>query len=122
MRILVIDVGGTHVKVLANRSQEVVGNSVRSENDTGEDGRCGASRHADGNTMPSRLAYPGPVVGVAPSLNPTTLGGGWVGFDSRRRLTGNKDYQDAAMQALGSYQGGRMLFLVWAPDWLCPDR
>jgi hypothetical protein len=46
MRILVIDVGGTHVKLLATAHKKLLKNSVRSENDTGEDGHCGASCHS----------------------------------------------------------------------------
>ncbi len=45
MKILVIDIGGTHVKVLASGRTKVGGNSIRSENDAREDGHCGASRH-----------------------------------------------------------------------------
>src|SRR5262245_7426525 len=58
------------------------------------------------------VGYPGPVLRGRPVANPKNLGGGWVGFDFRKacgkpvRLV-----NDAAMQALGSYGGGRMLFL-----------
>src|SRR5262249_38724770 len=58
------------------------------------------------------LGYPGPVLHGKPVVNPKNLGGGWVGFDFARAF-GKPVHivNDAAMQALGSYQGGRMLFL-----------
>lgn len=58
------------------------------------------------------LGYPGPVVHGKPLRDPVNLGPGWVGFDFQkafRRPT--RIINDAAMQALGSYRGGRMLFL-----------
>src|SRR5258708_3651593 len=58
------------------------------------------------------IGYPGPVVHGKPVAEPTNLGGGWVGFDFRRAFgCPVKVINDAAMQALGSYKGGRMLFL-----------
>lgn len=58
------------------------------------------------------IGYPGPVVHGRPLLEPRNLGRGWVGFDFAARLgKPTKVINDAAMQALGSYDGGRMLFL-----------
>ncbi len=58
------------------------------------------------------IGYPSPVVGGRPLLNPTNLGGGWVGFDFEAAFgCPVRVMNDAAMQALGSYHGGRMLFL-----------
>jgi predicted NBD/HSP70 family sugar kinase len=58
------------------------------------------------------IGYPGPVVHGRPVIEPRHLGGGWVGFDFRRAFgCPVKLINDAAMQALGSYKGGRMLFL-----------
>jgi polyphosphate glucokinase len=58
------------------------------------------------------IGYPGPVVHGRPVSEPYHLGGGWVGFDFARAFGHHvKVINDAAMQALGSYQGGRMLFL-----------
>jgi len=112
MKILVVDVGGTHVKILATGQRE--------------------HRQADsGPTMTARrmvsvvkrlsagwsydhvaIGYPGPVVHGHPVAEPHNLGGGWVGFDFRRAFSRPvKVINDAAMQALGSYRGGRMLFL-----------
>jgi polyphosphate glucokinase len=58
------------------------------------------------------IGYPGAVIGGRPLHEPKNLGGGWVGFDFRKALGGPvKIVNDAAMQALGGYEGGRMLFL-----------
>jgi len=58
------------------------------------------------------IGYPGAVVHDRPVSEPYHLGGGWVGFDFRRAFGHPvKIVNDAAMQALGSYEGGRMLFL-----------
>ena len=58
------------------------------------------------------MGYPGPVVHGHPLREPHNLGGGWVGFNFRHAFGRPiKIINDAAMQALGSYRGGRMLFL-----------
>jgi polyphosphate glucokinase len=58
------------------------------------------------------IGYPGPVVHGRPVSEPYNLGSGWVGFDFTRAFGHRvKVVNDAAMQALGSYKGGRMLFL-----------
>src|SRR5277367_5447154 len=58
------------------------------------------------------IGYPGPVVHGRPLREPYNIGGGWVEFNFRKAFGRPvKIVNDAAMQALGSYQGGRMLFL-----------
>ncbi len=58
------------------------------------------------------IGYPGPVVHGRPVHEPYNLAKGWVGFDYAKALgCPVKVINDAAMQALGSYKGGRMLFL-----------
>jgi polyphosphate glucokinase len=58
------------------------------------------------------LGYPGPVLRSRPVLEPHNLGGGWVGFDYQRAFGKPvKIINDAAMQALGRYKKGKMLFL-----------
>jgi polyphosphate glucokinase len=58
------------------------------------------------------IGYPGPVLHGRPVAEPHNLGVGWVGFDFRKAFGKPvKLVNDAAMQALGSYEGGRMLFL-----------
>ena len=58
------------------------------------------------------IGYPGPVVRNRPIAEPHNLGKGWVGFDFEKAFgCPVKMVNDAAMQALGSYKGGKMLFL-----------
>jgi polyphosphate glucokinase len=58
------------------------------------------------------IGYPGPVLNGRPVAEPHNLASGWVGFDfSHAFRKPVKVVNDAAMQALGSYRGGRMLFL-----------
>jgi polyphosphate glucokinase len=58
------------------------------------------------------VGYPGPVLGGRPIAEPHNLGRGWVGFDFARAFGRPvKVVNDAALQALGSYKGGKMLFL-----------
>jgi len=112
MNILAIDVGGSHVKVLAS-------------------GQTGPRKFESGPTLtPSRMVekvkaltadwpygalaigYPGLVVHDRIAAEPRNLGRGWLGFDFSRAFgLPVRIINDAAMQALGSYEGGRMLFL-----------
>ncbi len=112
MRVLVIDVGGTHIKMLAT-------------------GRKMPVKFASGPEMTARQMVSGvkeavaqwrfdavsigvPCVVLHDKLvsEPRNLGGGWVGFNFARAFGRPvKLINDAAMQALGSYKGGRMLFL-----------
>jgi polyphosphate glucokinase len=112
MNVLVVDVGGTHVKILA----------------TGQKEPC---KLASGPTMTAPqmvtgvrkavskwrydvvcIGYPGPVMSNRPMAEPHNLGRGWVGFDFEKAFRRPvKVINDAAMQALGSYKGGKMLFL-----------
>jgi polyphosphate glucokinase len=112
MKVLVVDVGGTHVKVLAT----------------------GATEHRQFESGPGLLpkqliqgirkivrgwsydvvsiGYPGTVLHNRPVGEPHNLGHGWVGFDFKTAFGRPvKLMNDAAMQALGSYRGGKMLFL-----------
>jgi polyphosphate glucokinase len=58
------------------------------------------------------IGYPGLVAGGRPVREPNNLGPGWVGFDFARTFCSPvRIINDAAMQALGSYNGGTMLFL-----------
>lgn len=58
------------------------------------------------------LGFPGPIINQHPLREPHNLGCGWVGFDFKKAFGHPvKIINDAAMQALGSYEGGRMLFL-----------
>lgn len=112
MNVLVIDVGGTHVKVLAT------GRKIHRQFASGKHltpRRLVAavrSLVADWKYDAISIGYPGPVCGNRPKSEPWNLGKGWVRFDFRRAFKCPvKIINDAAMQALGSYRGGRMLFL-----------
>jgi len=112
MNVLVVDVGGTHVKVLAT------GQETRREFDSGPtltpgEMVAGVKKVAEGWPYDVvSIGYPGPVLRGRPLLEPVNLGPGWVGFDFEAAFgCPVKVVNDAAMQALGSYKGGRMLFL-----------
>jgi polyphosphate glucokinase len=112
MKVLAIDIGGTHVKILAT-------------------GQTNPREFPSGPTMtPAQMVagvkefagewkydvvaigYPGAVLHDRPVTEPHNLASGWVGFDYRKAFGRPvKIINDAAMQALGSYQGGKMLFL-----------
>src|SRR5215467_9248665 len=112
MRVLSVDVGGTHVKILASRHKE-------------------SRRFESGPTLTAKqmvfevqklagdwlydvvsVGYPGPVLQHRPVAEPHNLGPGWVGFDFEKAFgCPVRVINDAAMQALGSYQGGKLLFL-----------
>lgn len=111
-KILVLDIGGTTVKMLASGQEEV--RKVPSGP------KMTAARMADEVKEATRdweyeavsIGYPGAVGNNGPCLEPKALGPGWVGFDFAAAFGKPvKIINDAAMQALGSYDGGRMLFL-----------
>jgi predicted NBD/HSP70 family sugar kinase len=111
-KVLVIDVGGTNVKMLATGQKE-------------------PRKYPSGPTMTAQkmvqivkqatrdwdydriaLGYPGPIINGHPLREPHNLGSGWMGFDFRKAFgCPVKVINDASMQALGSYKGGSMLFL-----------
>lgn len=111
-KILVVDVGGTHVKVLAT------GQNVPRKAESGKHltpGRMVSSvckLAADWEFDFVSIGYPGPVLNNQPALEPWNLGKGWVHFDFKKAFGRPvKIINDAAMQALGSYRHGKMLFL-----------
>ena len=112
MRILVIDVGGTHVKVLATGQKQRVEFPSGPKMTPAKMVAAVRAATADWKYDAVSIGYPGAVVHGRPIIEPSHLGSGWVGFDFRKALGRPvKIVNDAAMQALGSYQGGRMLFL-----------
>src|SRR5262245_24123162 len=111
-RVLTIDIGGSNIKILATGETEP------------------RKRRSGKNLTPMKLVeivrqlavewsyeavsigYPGLVGNQGPSSEPGNLGAGWVGFDFASAFgLPVRIMNDAAMQALGSYEGGRMLFL-----------
>jgi len=112
VRVLVIDVGGTHVKVLATGRREPV--EIPSGPRMTARAMVQAVRKATGawKYEAVSIGYPGPVVHGKPVAEPVNLGGGWIRFSFEKAFGRPvKMINDAAMQALGTYQGGRMLFL-----------
>ena len=112
MNVLVVDIGGTHVKVLAT------GHKVHREFDSGptltpKQMVAGVKKLvADWKYEAISIGYPGPVLRNRPVSEPWNLGKGWAGFDFEAAFKCPvKVVNDAAMQALGSYKGGKMLFL-----------
>jgi polyphosphate glucokinase len=112
MKILAIDVGGTNVKLLATGQEEErrISSGPTLSAPMMVEQVLTATRDWDYEVV--SIGYPGPVVNGKPVLEPKNLAPGWVGFDFAAAFSRPvKVINDAAMQALGSYEGGRMLFL-----------
>src|SRR5262245_32991713 len=112
MKVLVVDVGGTHVKILATGQKQHLEFSsgprltakqmVAGVKNLAKDWRYGAVS----------IGYPGVVIRNRAVADPYNLGQGWAGFDFESVFKCPvKVINDAAMQALGSYKHGKMLFL-----------
>lgn len=112
MNILVIDVGGTHVKFLVNAQEEPRKMASGPEMTAKAMVDLVLENTRDWTYDAVSIGYPGPVSHGAPLMEPHNLGRGWVGYDFAAHFgKPAKVINDAAMQALGSYEGGRMLFL-----------
>jgi len=112
VRILVVDVGGTNIKLTATGGAKPLKIPSGPRMTAAKMVRLVRKAVADWGYDVVSIGYPGPVVHGKPVAQPRNLGGGWVGFDFRRAFgCPVKLINDAAMQALGSYKGGRMLFL-----------
>jgi len=112
LKILVIDVGGTHVKVLATGQKEhrefLSGKGLTPKRMVAGVRKLVADWDYDVITM----GYPGPVAKGQPILDPWNLGKGWINFNFKAAFKCPiKIVNDAAMQALGGYRNGKMLFL-----------
>lgn len=112
MKVLVVDVGGTNVKLMASDA-DGPRKFKSGKRLTPSHLVDGVAEHAEGWEYDAiALGYPGAVGPDGPIAEPGNLGHGWVGFDFAAALGRPvKVSNDAAMQALGGYEGGRMLFL-----------
>ena len=111
-KILVVDIGGTNVKLLATGHRTPV--KIPSGPEMTPRKMVTAVRKAAADWQYSKVSigYPGPVLNGKPVSDPHNLACGWVGFDFHKAFGRPvKLVNDAAMQAIGSYEGRRMLFL-----------
>jgi polyphosphate glucokinase len=111
-RVLAVDVGGTHVKILATGKKEK--REVASGTGMTAAQMVSSVRKLaqDWKYQVVSIGYPGPVLHNRPVAEPRNLGAGWMGFDFEEAFgRPTKIINDAAMQALGSYRSGKMLFL-----------
>jgi polyphosphate glucokinase len=110
--VLVVDIGGSHIKILAS------GKKRRRMIDSGPNLTPSAAVAAvrelagDWKYRAISIGYPGPVAHNRPALDPRNLGAGWRNFDFAKAFgLPVRVVNDALLQAIGSYEGGRMLFL-----------
>jgi polyphosphate glucokinase len=112
VKILAIDVGGTHIKLLASGervSREFTSGPSLTPQVMVQQVKALATDWSYGAIS---IGYPGLVIHGRIAAEPSNMGHGWVGFDFSKAFgCPVKVENDAAMQALGSYEGGRMLFL-----------
>ncbi|MHB1423521.1 MAG: ROK family protein [Gemmataceae bacterium] len=112
MVILVIDVGGTHIKLKLQGGEET--RKFPSGPDMTPQKMIDVVRESTADWKYDRvtIGFPSPVLNDLIQREPVNLASGWIGFDFAAALgCPVKLINDAAMQALGSYEGGRMLFL-----------
>jgi len=110
--VLVLDIGGTNVKVAATGHPEPLkipsGPELTAARMVAEVKKATKGWNYDAVS----IGYPGMVAADCPVHEPRNLGPGWMGFDFKKAFGRPiRLINDAAMQALGSYEGGRMLFL-----------
>jgi predicted NBD/HSP70 family sugar kinase len=112
MDVLVVDIGGSHVKMLASGQHEP--RKFDSSEDLTPQVLVEKVREstADWKFEVISIGYPGAVDARGPRAEPGNLGNGWVRFDFSKAFDKPvRVLNDAAMQALGGYDGGRMLFI-----------
>jgi polyphosphate glucokinase len=112
LRVLAIDVGGSHVKTRVSTLRQI--RQFESGPDLTAAQMVKRVHRLTGDWVYDvvSIGYPGVVMHSKVLAEPHNLGGGWVGFDFRRAFgRPTRIMNDAVMQAIGSYEGGRMLFL-----------
>jgi polyphosphate glucokinase len=112
MNILGVDIGGTNLKFRMQQQDEII--KIPSGPEMTPEVMVAAIKKQTTGWKYDRVSvgFPGPVIHDRPLLEPHNLGKGWVRFDFKKAFGGKplKLLNDAAMQALGSYKGGRMLY------------
>ena len=120
MKVLVVDIGGTHVKIYVSgkrRSRKFSSGPTL----TPEEMVCGVQQlAADWTYDVVSIGYPGPVLRGMPVAEPHNLGRGWVGFNFEAVFQHRvKVINDAAMQAPGRLQGRQVTFpRPWNRAWI----
>jgi len=111
-KVLVIDVGGTNVKMLATGQKEPRRFPSGPKLTAADMVKQVKEATKDWQYTRVSLGYPGPIINERPLREPHNLGPGWMGFNFSKAFGHPvRVINDASMQALGSYDGGRMLFL-----------
>ena len=112
MKVLVLDIGGSNVKLRVTGREETA-KIATGRKFTPARLLAGFEKVAKGWKYEAvSVGFPAPVVGGSIPVEPKNLGRGWVGFGFEEALGRPvKLLNDAAMQAVGCYQGGTMLFL-----------
>jgi polyphosphate glucokinase len=111
MNVLVIDVGGTNIKLKHTGDEDVRKHPSGPTFTPQQLVEVVVQHTADWSFDRVTIGFPAPVLHNRILREPVNLGPGWVGFDFSALGKPFKLINDAAMQALGSYDGGRMLFL-----------
>jgi len=110
--VLVVDVGGTNVKIWASAHAQGRQISSGAQMTAAEMVKQVLAITSDWRFDVVSIGYPGVVIDNQVKKEPKNLGEGWTGFNFARAFGRSvRMINDAALQALGSYQGGRMLFL-----------
>jgi polyphosphate glucokinase len=112
LRVLVIDVGGSKIKLrnsADNRVQKFPSGKTMTARKMVEEA---VKLTSDWEYDVVSIGFPGPVVHGRPTAEPVNIGGGWKRYNFKKAFGKPvRLINDAAMQALGSYRQGRMLFL-----------
>lgn len=111
-KVLVIDVGGNNLKISVTGAREPRRTPSGPEMTAARMAAAARQLAADWDYDAVSIGYPGPVAENRPLREPANLAAGWMKFDYEKAFGKPvRMVNDAAMQALGSYEGGRMLFL-----------
>ncbi len=110
--VLCVDVGGSKVKIRTSREQEIRKAPSGPELSAGAMVDLVLTLAGGWSFDRVTVGFPGPVLDGSPAREPRNLGSGWVGYDYEQGFGRPvRLINEAAMQALGSYDGGKMLFL-----------